>query len=195
MKSGEWGTWTPLWMCGQTLVGSTVGIVGLGRIGMAVAKRLQPFGVQRFIYSGHSRKSYDAEIEAKFVSFDSLLEESDFLIATCALTDETRGIFNENAFKKMKNSCIFINTSRGGIVDQEALYDALKIGDIAAAGLDVTSPEPLPTNHALLSLPNCVVLPHIGSATVDTRTTMAKLCAQNILAALNGKPMPAKLQL
>lgn len=195
VKSGEWGTWSPLWMCGQTLSQSTVGIVGLGRIGLAVAKRLQPFGVNRFLYTGHSKKSCESEISAHFVSMNELLEESDFVVVTCALTPETQGMFDQQLFSKMKKTAIFVNTSRGGIVNQDDLYYALKNRTIAAAGLDVTTPEPLPLNNPLLSLSNCVVLPHIGSATLVTRTTMAVLCAKNIVAALTDKPMPAKLNL
>ena len=195
MKSGAWGTWAPLWMCGPTLANSTVGIVGLGRIGMAVAKRLQPFGVKSFLYSGRSPKSHAAEISAKFVPMDALLAQSDFVIATCALSDETRELFNWTVFKKMKNTAIFVNTSRGGIVKQDDLYEALANGDIRGAGLDVTVPEPLPTDSPLLKLPNCVVLPHIGSATNETRSEMSALCARNILAALKGERMPAQVEI
>uniref|UniRef100_A0A8C4QIH4 Glyoxylate reductase/hydroxypyruvate reductase n=1 Tax=Eptatretus burgeri TaxID=7764 RepID=A0A8C4QIH4_EPTBU len=196
VKSGGWSTWKPLWMCGQGLPNSTVGIVGLGRIGCAVAERLKPFGVERFLYCGRQPKPEKADrLGAHFVPLPTLLAESDFVVLCCSLTPETREMFAEDAFRKMKNSAIFINTSRGAMVDQDALYSALQEGQIAAAGLDVTTPEPLPTDHPLLSLKNCVVLPHIGSATVATRTSMSILTAENILAGLQDQPMPAEVVL
>ena len=194
VKSGAWGTWSPMWLCGPSLKGSTVGIVGLGRIGSAVAERLRPFGVSQILYNSRTRKTNEVERGAKLVSLDELLTQSDFVIVTCALTPDTKELFNERAFSLMKPTAVFINTSRGGIVDQQALYAALKSNRIFAAGLDVTSPEPLPTDSPLLSLPNCVVLPHIGSATIETRSMMAELCAKNIVAALNGDTMPAELK-
>ncbi len=194
VKTGKWGTWTPLWLCGPTLAGSTVGIVGLGRIGLEVAKRLQPFKVSNFLYSGRSEKSEAKEVNAKYVSFEDLLKASDFVIITCALTPETQGMFNKSSFKLMKKSAILVNSSRGGVVNQEDLYEALKSGEIRAAGLDVTTPEPLPTSSPLLQLENCLVLPHIGSATEETRQQMSELTANNILAALQGKQMPAQIK-
>ena len=194
MKSGAWGTWSPLWMCGPTLNKSTVGIIGLGRIGMAVAKRLQPFGVAKFLYSGRTPKPCAAEISAEYVSMDELLASADFIVVTCALTEETKGMFNKTLFGKMKKTAIFVNTSRGGVVNQEDLHEALVSGTILAAGLDVTVPEPLPTDSPLLKLPNCVVLPHIGSATNETRSEMSLLCAKNILAAIRGEAMPAQVK-
>lgn len=195
VKSGGWGTWTPLWMCGNGLSGSTVGIVGLGRIGMAVGRCLKPFGVKTFLYSGRNPKQEAGEIGAEYVQFDELLGTSDFVIVCCALTPETTHLFNAEAFKKMKKTSILINTSRGGVVNQDDLHEALTSGTIQAAGLDVTTPEPLPTDHPLLTLKNCTVLPHIGSATVDTRTQMAVLAAHNMLAGLKGQPMPAQVKL
>jgi len=194
VKSGEWTAWRPLWMCGHGLAGATVGIVGLGRIGFAVAKRLRPFSVSRILYCGHKEKSYAADVAAQLVSFDDLLALSDFVIVTCPLSDETRNLFNVSTFSRMKHTSIFINVSRGALVNQPDLYSALKSGVIAAAGLDVTTPEPLPVSDPLLTLDNCVILPHIGSATVETRTTMSLLTARNILSALSGKQMPAQLQ-
>lgn len=194
MKSGAWGTWAPLWLCGPTLAKSTVGIVGMGRIGIAVANRLKPFGVANFLYSGRSPKTLEAaDFSADFVSLDDLLERSDFVIVTCALTEETKGMFDKKLFSKMKKTAIFVNTSRGGVVNQEDLCSALKNGDILAAGLDVTVPEPLPTDSPLLQLPNCVVLPHIGSATNETRSEMSYLCARNVIAAIKGEKMPAEV--
>jgi len=180
-------------MCGHGLAGATVGIVGLGRIGFGVAQRLRPFAVSRVLYTGHKEKSYAVDIAAEFVSLNELLANADFVIASCPLSDETKNLFSASTFSRMKRTAIFINTSRGGIVNQPDLYEALKTGVIAAAGLDVTTPEPLPVSDALLTLDNCVVLPHIGSATVETRTAMSVLTARNILSALCDKPMPSPL--
>lgn len=195
VKSGEWRSWTPLWMCGHGIAGSTIGVVGLGRIGFGVAQRLRPFSPRSVLYAGHSKKPYAAEIGAEFVPFKDLLARSDFIIATCPLSPETNGLFNRTAFSQMRRTSIFVNTSRGGIVNQDDLYEALASGTIGAAGLDVTTPEPLPTDHRLLSLPNCVILPHIGSATVEVRTAMCEMTARNIIAGLSGQKLPNELQL
>ncbi|CAL1545206.1 unnamed protein product [Lymnaea stagnalis] len=194
VQTGEWGTWKPMWLCGPGLDGATVGIVGLGRIGFAIAKCLKPFGVAKIVYSGRSEKEEAKEINAEYKSFDELLKISDFVIACCALTSETKELFNRDAFKKMKPSAVFINSSRGGIVNQDDLYKALESGEIGAAGLDVTSPEPLPVDSPLLKLDNCIVIPHIGSATHSTREAMAVLAARNLLAGLKGLPMPCQLK-
>ncbi|XP_021922275.1 glyoxylate reductase/hydroxypyruvate reductase-like isoform X2 [Zootermopsis nevadensis] len=191
IETNNWESYRPQWLMGQDIQGSTVGIVGFGGIGQAIAKRLIPFEVKQIIYSGHSPKPQAKEFGAVFVSFDELLRHSDFVIIVCPLNEETKGMFNEEAFNKMKPNAILVNVARGGIVDQPALYEALKQGKIFGAGLDVMIPEPLPTDSPLLSLPNCVLLPHVGSATVKTRTAMAVLAAENIIAALEGKPMPA----
>nr|XP_041567239.1 glyoxylate reductase/hydroxypyruvate reductase isoform X2 [Taeniopygia guttata] len=131
----------------------------------------------------------------RIVPLTRLAEESDFVVVTCALTPATQGLCNKDFFSRMKKTSVFVNTSRGAVVNQEDLYEALAQGRIAAAGLDVTTPEPLPTDHPLLSLRNCVILPHIGSATYATRSTMAVLAAKNLLAGLRGEPMPHELQL
>ncbi|KAL6466908.1 hypothetical protein MHYP_G00247120, partial [Metynnis hypsauchen] len=195
-KTGGWGTWRTLWLCGYELADSTVGILGLGRIGVAIAERLKPFKVKKFIYTDVAPRPELADaIQAEYVSMDELARQSDFLAVCCALTPETQGICNKNLFSKMKNTSIFINTSRGGVVNQEDLYKALSTGQIAGAGLDVTVPEPLPTNHPLFTLKNCVILPHIASASYTTRNAMSALAANNLLAGLRGEPMPKELQL
>ncbi|XP_059409878.1 glyoxylate reductase/hydroxypyruvate reductase-like [Carassius carassius] len=195
-KTGGWGTWRTLWLCGHELANSTVGILGLGRIGVAIAERLKPFKVKKFIYTDVAQRVELANmIEAEYVSFDELAKQSDFLAVCCALTPETHGICNWNLFSKMKRNAIFINTSRGGVVNQEDLYKALSTDLIAGAGLDVTTPEPLPTNHPLFSLKNCVILPHIASASYTTRNAMSALAANNLLAGLRGEPMPKELKL
>ncbi|XP_076848604.1 glyoxylate reductase/hydroxypyruvate reductase [Brachyhypopomus gauderio] len=195
-KTGGWGTWRTQWLCGYELANSTVGILGLGRIGVAIAERLKPFKVKRFIYTDvEPRPELAKMIQADYVSMDKLARESDFLAACCALTPETQGICNKNLFSKMKKTSIFINTSRGGVVNQEDLYEALARGEIAGAGLDVTTPEPLPTGHPLFTLKNCVILPHIASASYTTRNAMSALSANNLLAGLRGDPMPKELPL
>ncbi|XP_063311398.1 glyoxylate reductase/hydroxypyruvate reductase-like [Pelobates fuscus] len=195
-KNGGWGTWKPLWMCGSGLTGSSVGILGLGRIGEAIVNRLKPFGVQKFLYNDVApREELAAKISAEFVSLDELAKQSDFIMVCCALTSETMGICNKNLFSKMKRNAIFINTSRGAVVNQDDLYYALVNGQIAAAGLDVTVPEPLPTDHPLFKLKNCVILPHIASATVETRNAMSALAANNLLAGLKGDMMPKEVPL
>ncbi|XP_061786314.1 glyoxylate reductase/hydroxypyruvate reductase [Nerophis lumbriciformis] len=195
VKNGGWSSWTPFWMCGYGLSGSTVGVIGLGRIGMAIARRLMPFGVKRLLYSGRTEKAYAAELNGEFVPLDTLTSESDFIVVSCSLTAETQGLCDKTFFSKMKKTAILINSSRGAVVTQEDLYEALKSGQIAAAGLDVTTPEPLPTNHPLLTLKNCVVLPHIGSATYSTRGVMVALAARNLLGGLQGTEMPSELAL
>ncbi|XP_023400893.2 glyoxylate reductase/hydroxypyruvate reductase isoform X1 [Loxodonta africana] len=194
--SGGWTTWKPLWMCGYGLTQSTVGIIGLGRIGQAVARRLKPFGVQRFLYTGRQPRPREAEeFQAEFVSVSQLATESDFIVVACSLTPATKELCNKDFFQKMKKTAVFVNISRGDVVNQDDLYQALAGGHIAAAGLDVTTPEPLPTNHPLLTLKNCVILPHIGSATYRTRNIMSLLAANNLLAGLRGEPMPKELKL
>ncbi|KAJ8937616.1 hypothetical protein NQ314_011777 [Rhamnusium bicolor] len=193
-KKGEWKAWSPFWMCGPGLQNSTVGIVGFGRIGQEIAKRLKAFNPKDIIYYNRSEKVEEAkQMDAKKVSFDQLLTESDFISVSCSLTSETMNLFNAAAFKKMKSTAVFVNTSRGGVVDQDALINALENKTIWGAGLDVMTPEPLPLDNPLLKLKNCVVLPHIGSACIETRQNMAILCAKNIIAALKGEQMPSEL--
>ncbi|XP_019732026.1 glyoxylate reductase/hydroxypyruvate reductase [Hippocampus comes] len=195
-KTGGWGTWRTLWLCGHELANSTVGILGLGRIGVAIAERLAPFKVKKFIYTDMCpRPDLASDINAEYVSFDELAKQSDFLLACCALTPETHEICNKNLFSKMKKNSIFINTSRGGVVNQNDLYEALATNQIAGAGLDVTVPEPLPTDHPLFTLKNCVILPHIASASYSTRNAMSSLAANNLLLGLQGEPMLKELKL
>lgn len=193
VKNGVWGTsWDDnLWMCGKQVSGSVIGIVGLGRIGFETAKRLAAFEPSKILYCGNTPKSYADTIKAEFVSFHELLGASDFVIATCSINDSSRGLFNREAFKRMKRDSIFVNVTRGALVNQDDLYEALVSNQIGAAGLDVTTPEPLPPNDRLLKLSNCVVSPHIGSATVGTRAAMFDVCVENIFAGLNGKDLPS----
>ncbi|XP_076334232.1 glyoxylate reductase/hydroxypyruvate reductase-like [Tachypleus tridentatus] len=191
IKKGEWiYSWSPLWLCGRGLTNSTIGIVGMGRIGQAVMKRLLPFGVKKVLYYDVFHPIKPAEdMGAQFVEFEQLLKESDFVVAMCNLSEHTKELFNAKAFSLMKPTAVFINTSRGGVVQQDDLYDALKNGKIRAAGLDVMIPEPLPSDHKLTTLPNIVLLPHVGSAEESARIEMATLAAKNVLSVLDGKPL------
>lgn len=190
IESNQWETGQPQWMLGQDFQESTVGIVGLGGIGQAIARRVKGFDIARILYTGHSPKSEGAALNAEFVSLDELLKQSDFVFLACSLNNETANLINKEALGKMKSNAILVNVSRGGVIDQEALIEALESRKIWGAGLDVMTPEPLPSNHRLLSLSNCVLIPHLGSATLKTRTNMALLTVQNIFAALDGKPLP-----
>ncbi|CAG9788880.1 unnamed protein product [Diatraea saccharalis] len=188
VRRGEWEIGFGK-VLGQEIRGSTVGIIGLGGIGQAVVKRLAGFEVAKFVYTGHKEKPEGKALGANFVSLDELLAQSDFIVLAVPLTSETKHMINSNTLGKMKSNAILVNVGRGDLVDQEALYNALKDKKIYAAGLDVTTPEPLPKNDKLLSLPNIFILPHIGSATVTTRNEMATLAANNVVNALSGKPL------
>ncbi|XP_050411723.1 glyoxylate reductase/hydroxypyruvate reductase [Patella vulgata] len=190
VKNGEWGAWKPMWLLGTEMTQRTVGILGLGRIGYGVARRLRPFGVRKILYHDVVSVSYASDVGAEFVTFEELIKESDFICICCNLTAQTRHKFNKDTFKKMKKSAILVNSGRGGVVHHDDLYEALVNGDIAAAGLDVTEPEPLPASHPLISLSNCIVLPHMGSNTWESRNSMSSTAAKNILAVFHKeKPM------
>jgi glyoxylate reductase len=189
-KAGRWTTWDPLGWLGQDLVGRTLGVVGMGRIGFATARRLHHGWGMRVLYTARSPKpEADRDLKATRVDLDTLLRESDYVSVHTDLNAETKGLFGAEQFGKMKRTAVFVNTSRGPVVDQTALAAALRSGTIFAAGLDVTDPEPLPPDHELFGLPNCVIAPHIASATVHTRNEMARICAENLIAGLAGKPM------
>ena len=190
--SGKWKTWEPLGHLGQDLAGRALGIVGLGRIGQALAKRCRGGWDMNVIYHDvYRNEAAEKAIGARQVDFDTLLRESDFVSVHTDLNETTRGMFNAAAFAKMKRTAVLVNTARGPIIDQKALYEALKSGTIFAAGLDVTDPEPPDTNDPLLELPNAIIAPHIASATVGTRNAMAEICANNLIAGLTGQPLPA----
>jgi phosphoglycerate dehydrogenase-like enzyme len=189
-RQGRWKTWSPTGWLGADLYGATLGIIGFGKIGKAVAKRAKAFGMHLTFYDPTVPPEAGEAFEAQPLSFDELLSQSDFVSLHTPLMPETKGMIGEEALRKMKPTAILINTSRGPVVDQQALYQALHEGWIAAAGLDVTVPEPLPPEHPLYQLPNCVVLPHIGSATRNTRRRMAERAAENLLAGLAGKHLP-----
>jgi len=190
--NGQWKTWEPLGHIGQDLCGKTIGIVGMGRIGYAMAKKCFGGWDMRVLY--HDQYPNDAaerDLKAVRVDFDTLLRESDFVSVHADLNPTTKGIFNAAAFKKMKRTAVFVNSARGPLHVQPDLYSALKNGDIFAAGLDVTDPEPPLLDDPLLQLPNVVIVPHIASATVASRNAMAEICADNLLLGLEGKPLRA----
>ncbi|MGN7300583.1 2-hydroxyacid dehydrogenase [Ferdinandcohnia sp. SAFN-114] len=189
IKKGEWKSWSPLLLAGSDIHHKTIGIVGMGKIGEAVAKRATGFDMN-ILYHNRSRNiAAEERIGASYTSFDELIETSDFIVCLTPLTDETRGLFSKESFMKMKNSAVFINVSRGPVVDEDALYQALVTGEIAAAGLDVFEKEPVDADHPLLTLPNVVALPHIGSSSTETREKMMKLCCENIeLVLINQQP-------
>ena len=179
VREGRWRTWEPAADLGADLAGATLGIVGRGRIGDAVARRAEGFGMEVL---HHSRSSG--------VPLEELLERSDFVSLHCPLTPETRHLIGTGALERMKPTAYLINTARGPVVDQVALRLALLDGAIAGAALDVTDPEPLPADDPLLEAPNLLVVPHVGSATVRTRARMAEMAVENLLAALDGRAMP-----
>lgn len=191
VRAGRWQRWDPDLLLGGDLGGTTLGIVGLGRIGTAVARRAAGFSV-RILYTGPQRKpGAERQVGATYVSFDELLRESDHVVVTAPLTPATRHLIDDRALELMKPTATLVNVSRGLLVDTGALVTALAMRTIAAAALDVTDPEPLPADHALLALPNCLVVPHLGSSSVRTRMAMAALAVDNVLAGLAGRPLPA----
>lgn len=189
-RAGRWTTWEPAGWLGADLTDATLGIVGMGKIGYAVARRGHAFGLRIVYTDPGTHDAAEREFGATRVPFDALLSMSDFVSLHCPLTAATRGLIDEAALRRMKPSAILVNTARGPVVDQEALYRALSEGWIAAAALDVTTPEPLPAGHPLYDLPNCLIAPHIGSATHGTRRRMAELACANLLAGLSGERLP-----
>ncbi|HZG70556.1 MAG TPA: D-glycerate dehydrogenase [Chondromyces sp.] len=187
LRNGEWGAWSPMQMTGQDVYGSTLGIIGLGRIGEALVKRAKGFDMRVLYYNRTRKPEKEAELGIEYADFQSLLEQSDFVSLLIPYKPEVHHLIGKKELALMKKEAILINTARGGLVDESALYDALANGLIWGAGLDVFEEEPVPVNHPLLTLPNLVTLPHIGSATVKTRMKMASLAADNILNVLQGK--------
>jgi glyoxylate reductase len=189
VRSGEWKTWKLDYLLGMDITGATLGLVGFGRIGRAMAQRASGFGM-RILFSDLNPAKQEHGVEATQVDFDTLLQESDFVSIHVPLTEETRNLMNEAAFTRMKPSAVLVNTSRGPVVDQSALYEALKSRRIFAAALDVTDPEPLPTDNPLLTLKNCIILPHIASASVQAREKMSRMAAENLICGLKGERLP-----
>jgi glyoxylate reductase len=178
---GDWVTWEPALHLGHDVYGKTLGIIGFGRIGRAVAERAAGFKM---------RVLHASAREGLTPALSELLTEADFVSLHCALAPETHHLIDAHALSRMRPTAILVNTARGPIVDTEALVQALKSRTIAAAALDVTDPEPLPPNHPLLHAPNAIITPHIGSATKTARERMAEMAVENLLAGLEGRPMP-----
>jgi len=189
-KEGRWKTWSPAGWLGADLFGATLGIVGMGKIGRAVAYRAKAFGLNLVYHDPQPRPEVESSLGAVYLPFEELLRQSDFVSLHIPLTPATRGLIGEQALRLMKPTAILVNTSRGPVVDTSALLRALTEGWIAGAALDVTDPEPLPPDHPLYHLPNCLIVPHIGSATWNTRQRMAELACENLLAGLEGRRLP-----
>lgn len=180
-EHGDWVTWEPAMYLGQDVHGKTLGIIGFGRIGRAVAERAGGFKMR--VIHASARRGFSDELRG-------LLQVSDYVSLHCPLTPETHHLINAQALNHMRPTAILLNTARGPIIDQQALVDALTNGTIAGAALDVTDPEPLPATDPLLKAPNIVITPHIGSATRTARERMAEMAVDNLLAGLEGHPMP-----
>lgn len=187
---GKWTTWSPTGWLGADLDGARLGIIGFGKIGQAVAARAIGFGLEIVYHDTQEHPDLDRRLGASFLSLDELLSTSDYISLHVPLTEKTRGMIDTVALRAMKSSAILVNTSRGPVVETQALLPALQEGWISAAALDVTDPEPLTPDHPLYALPNCLITPHIGSATWKTRRSMAKLAVDNLLAGLSGKRLP-----
>jgi glyoxylate reductase len=183
---GRWPAWDPGFMLGRDLAGATLGVVGLGRIGEAVARRARAFEMNVLATTRRPREAAGLTL----VDLDELLARSDFVSLHVPLGPDTRHLIGRRELAMMRPDAILINTARGAVVDEGALVDALTDGTIGGAGLDVYEEEPLPSGHPLLALENCLLLPHVGSATVETRAAMADLAVANLLAAFAGEPMP-----
>lgn len=187
-RAGGWKSWSPTAFLGADVHRATLGIVGAGEIGSAVARRGRGFAMRVLYTARNPKPALEAATGAKRCSLDDLLRESDFVSLHVPLNPETRGLIGAPQFARMKRTAILINTARGTVIDQAALVEALRTGQIAGAGLDVTDPEPLPLTHELFTFPNVVIAPHIASASFATRSKMATLAADNIIEVLAGRP-------
>ncbi len=193
VHASKWETWGPLLLMGQDIHHATLGLIGLGRIGTEMARRGQGFSMRVIYNDVVRREDLEEELGIEYVDFDTVLNESDFVSLHVPYMPATHHLISTSELAKMKSSAVLINTARGAIVDPQALYTALKSGEIWAAGLDVTEPEPIPMDDPLLTLDNCLVAPHIASASFNTRSDMSELAANNILAALSGDRPPTIL--
>jgi glyoxylate reductase len=190
-RAGHWKTWGPSILLGRDIYGATLGIIGFGRIGQALARRARGFSMRILYYDAQRFPEAEAELGAQFAELPALLAEADYISLHTALTAETRHLMSAAQFAQMKPTAVLVNTSRGPVVDEAALYQALASGQIASAGLDVTEVEPLPMDSPLLKLENIILAPHIASASVQSRTKMATIAAENIAAGLAGQKLPA----
>lgn len=187
IAENRWREWGPFLLAGADIHHKTIGIVGMGRIGEAIARRANGFSMSVLYHNRSRRPEAEKYIGAQYVSFEELLERSDFVVSVVPYSKESHEMFDKQAFAKMKKSAIFINISRGGVVDEQALYNALKNKEIAAAGLDVFAKEPIGSDSPFMALDNCVCLPHIGSASVETREKMITLALENVKGTLCGE--------
>jgi glyoxylate reductase len=192
VRQDRWKTWGPMLLLGPDVHHATLGVVGFGRIGREMAKRGRGFDMRVLYYDVVAASAEEEQrLGATHASLDEVLSLSDFVTLHVNLTLETQHLMNRERFSKMKRSAMLVNASRGPVVDPDALYEALKNGTIAGAALDVTEPEPLPGHHKLLTLPNCLVVPHIASASYATRGKMASIAADNLLAGVRGERLPS----
>jgi glyoxylate reductase len=190
-RAGQWKTWGPKLLLGVDVHRATLGLIGFGRIGKAMAKRALGFEMEVLYYDPINTDDPEAKsLRAQSANLDTVLQKSDFVSIHTPLTDETYHLISTEALRKMKPSAILINTARGPVVDPAALYQALKAGQIGYAALDVTEPEPIPLDNPLLELDNIIIAPHIASASRATRDKMAQMAADNLLAGLQGQPLP-----
>ena len=187
-RSPEFTRYDPGYMLGREVHGMTLGIIGMGAIGSQVAKRARAFDMT-VLYHNRRRREDEAALGVGYRLLDNLLRESDYVMLTCPLTDETQNLINVETLARMKPTATLVNVARGAVVDTQALYEALRDGVIGGAALDVTEPEPLPRDHPLLQLDNLTLVPHLGSATVETRSEMARLSVENLSLGLDGKPL------
>ncbi|HSJ72515.1 MAG TPA: D-glycerate dehydrogenase [Acidimicrobiia bacterium] len=186
VTSGAWGEWEPDALLGHDISHTTLGIVGMGRIGSAVAARARGFGMD-VVYTARS----DHDVDAIRLDLDELLARSDHVVIAVPLTDDTHHLIGSDELAAMKPTANLVNIARGPIIDTDALVHALGSGVIRCAGLDVSDPEPIPPDHPLVGLANCIIVPHVGSATHRTRIAMADLAADNLIAGITGQPLPA----
>lgn len=190
IEDGKWRTWGLTTLMGNDVYGATLGIIGLGRIGRAVAERARGFKMQVLYHNRTRNEEAERTLGVDFCPLDELLARSDFVSLHVSLNEQTEGLIGREELHQMKNTAVLINTARGPIVNHDALYEALRNDDIRYAALDVTDPEPLPANHKLLKLPNIIVTPHIASATTSTRLKMCEMAVNNLLAGLEGEELP-----
>ncbi len=190
VRGGRWQPWGPDVLTGMDVYGKTLGIIGLGRIGKAMARRARGFSMQVIYFDNHRDPEAEAELDVEYSPLGELLTRSDFVSIHLYYSPEVHHLFNRDRLSQMKSTAVLVNTARGAIVDPDALFEALQSGQIGAAGIDVFDPEPIPAGHPILKLKNLVITPHIASASKETRQKMAFMTVENILAGLNGQPLP-----
>ena len=190
VRSRQWTFYDPNIFWGQEIHHATIGIVGMGRIGYAVAKRALGFDMKVLYFKRNRRADWEEELGIEYATLNRLLESSDFVTLHPPMSSETHHLIGKKELVMMKPNAILVNIARGGVIDHDALYHALVNGEIAGAALDVTEPEPINTNHPLLSLDNILICPHLGSATVQTRMKMAQMAHDNLISGLNGNLLP-----